>query len=155
MAFGLLVTIAATYEPVTAAPARLGTDVRMTAALTGELDVAPRGAFLVAERLPERRHATAVVSVRNQTGVMLSVNALATSSPPAVAERLHVRVHAGEELVADGTAHDLATGSRPWPLESGAAVDLTFEAWLEPSVDGYHADTVRVDVHFETERTHP
>lgn len=147
---GLLVTVAAAHQPVTAVPTSLGTDVLVTAAPTGELDVAPRGALLSVKRLPPGRPAIGRASVRNQTGVTLSVTALVGSSS-AAADRLNLRVQAGSETVADGSADRLATGSRPWLLESGHEVDVIVEAWV-PAVGGYAADAVHVDIRFETQR---
>lgn len=145
---GLLVTVAAVHDPVTAAPATSGTDVRMTAAPTGELDIAPRGAFLIAEALPASGH----LSVTNQTGVTLSVTANITSTATGFADRLHLRIRAGSETVADGTLQSLVTGSQPWLLQSGVKVDVTVEARWAQTEDGNHADAVHIDMHFETER---
>lgn len=148
---GLLVTVAAVHDPVTAVPATSGTDVRMTAAPTGELDIAPRGAFLIAETLPAGGH----LSVRNQTGVTLSVTAAVTSTATGFADRLHLRIRAGSETVAEGTLQSLVTGSRPWLLPSGVEVDVTVEASWVQTEDSHHVGAVHIDMHFETEQGNP
>lgn len=145
---GLLVAAAATYQPVGAAPHRLGTDVRMSAAPTGELDVSPRGPFLVADGLPAGHPAGGRVSVRNQTGSTLLVAAVVDAPLSPFADQLRVRVLADAETVAEGGLAALAAGSRSWAMEPGRPVEVTVEAWVAPN-DGF-GGIIDVAIRFTT-----
>lgn len=146
---GLLIAVTAAYQPVTAASNRLGADVQMSAAPTGELDVTPRGSFLTAEGLRVGEHATGRVSVRNQTGATLSVTTQ-FAAPPSEFLGLHVRLRAGSETVVDGT-FDESGGGRPWLLESGRTVDVSVEVWVAPTDEGRHVGAIDIGVRFETQ----
>lgn len=148
---GLFVATAAIYQPVGATSDRLGTDIRMSAAPTGELDVSPPSHFLVADRVPAGRPVAGQVTVRNQTGSTLSVSVSVDAPLPPFADRLRVRVLADATTVAEGDLAGLVTPSRSWVVESGHETVVTVEAWVAPA-GGSFGDLVDVPIRFTTTR---
>lgn len=135
---------------------RLGADVRILSAPTGELDVSPSGPFLSANDLgpgsPDGG-ARGELAVRNQTGSPLSVRARLLPSASDLDALLRVRVSAGEERVLDGTLGELRTWSaRAIHLAPGERRELHVQAWLPGTVrDGYQGRVEDVGLELRAE----
>jgi hypothetical protein len=136
---------------------RLGADVRILSAPTGELDVSPAGPFLSVTNLEPGSPgggALGELGVRNQTGSRLSVRVRLLPSTADLDALLRVRVSAGGERLLDGTLGGLRTWSAgAFHLSSGERRELHVQAWLPGTVrDGYQGRVEDVGLELRAER---
>jgi hypothetical protein len=113
----------------------LGADVRMEALQTGPVGVAPLQPFLSTPSLLPGSTVSGDVTLRNQTGVPLSLRLRALPSTPDLDSLLQVRVSAGTRTLYDGSLGGLRTaGTAPLRVASARSAQLEVRATLPASV---------------------
>jgi hypothetical protein len=133
----------------------VGADVTVTAGPTGELAVSPVGVVASIRRMvPGPEGTPARFTVRNQTGVRLTVRVRALPSIAELDDLMRVRMRSNGQRVFDGSLGAL----RAWTdatvtLASGQERDIELWAWLPPSVrSGYEGRILDVGLDFGTAR---
>src|SRR3954468_24785767 len=108
-----------------------GSDVIVVAQPTGELSVAPTGAFVSTTDLEPGHARSGRFAIANQTGKPLVVALHALPDQPDLDQLLHVRVDAGSRLLSHGPLHGLRAWTRPrLVLPIGGRAALSFRIWL-------------------------
>ncbi len=144
---------------VPAGTGRLGADLRMSAAPTGEVEVAPVGVFVAGTNL-EPAHGDdegveGQLHLKNLTGTTLAVRLQALPSTVDLDRlvTLNVAVAGGDEVVFRGQLGDLrAKTDRSLRLASGQMATLVVRASVRPDAgEGYRGRTADVPLQLHTE----
>ena len=125
-----LATVAAHRVP--AGTGRLGFDVELSTAATGELSVAPQGRVAVASGLvPGGRAAAGTVLVANQTSARLDLAPIATAPPSDADRSVWIAVTRGHRTLASASLADLRRARRPaFALGPHERAVLKLHAWI-------------------------
>lgn len=119
-------------------------DVVFIAAPTGELGVAPVGAFLNGTGLRPASESRGHLSVTNQTGKRLSVLVRALPESRDLDDALRVEVSSHGTRIFEGTLGDLRRGADV-AVDPGVTAPLDFRAWLPETLrSGYQGRVVSV-----------
>ncbi len=152
-----LAAVAVLAWRVPAGAGRLGADLRVSAAPTGELEVSPVGVFLTGTNLEPAPGKEAGVegrlNVKNQTGTTLAVRPQALPSTVDLDQVVNLNVAADGEVVFEGPLGDLrAKTDRSLRLGAGQAATLVVRAWVRGDAgDSYRGRTADVPLHLHTE----
>jgi len=131
---------------IPASGATLGAEVAFTATPPGELTAAPAGSFLRARELrPGAGPETAELELRNISPRTVVVRLRLLPSGPALDRGLHVRIAAGNRVLAAGPLGSLRGPSRPVRVGSGESRKLRFSVSV-PAGGGDHTEGRITDV---------
>jgi hypothetical protein len=112
-----------------------GSDVIMVSQPTGELSVAPTGAFISTTNLEPGGSSVGSLTIANQTGKALRVSLHALPDQPELDGVLHVRITAGMRVLYRGRLRGLRrwTG-RHLVLPVHGHATLRFRVWLPAGI---------------------
>lgn len=129
---------------------KLGLDLIVAAAPTGELRFEPAGPVVAAAGMrPGSAAAAGTVEVRNQTGRRLPFRLRALPSTRDADRLLHLRVGSGPRVLYEGDLGGLRRWTQPGlTLGSGERRTLTVRAWIQRGADTGWAGRI-VDVPLE------
>jgi hypothetical protein len=126
--------------------AQLGLELAMTYQPAAQLELSPPGRVLTGSGMEPGGSASGDLSVRNITGVTLSVELQALPSIPDLDRTLLVRLDAGGRVLYDGPLGALRAGARaPLRLASGATTTVHVTARLPlGATDGWRGRLLKV-----------
>jgi hypothetical protein len=135
-------------------PRSLGADVRVEALQTGAIGVAPLQPFVAAPSVLPGRSTTGKVTLRNQTGVPMSVRLHAMPSTRDLDSLLRVRVSDAGTVLYDGNLGGLRTaGTNPLRLAGGQSDNLNLQASLPSSLrSGFQGRIVDISLQIDSAR---
>jgi hypothetical protein len=157
-AFGLLlgVVLAAAALAAWRVPGgerTLGADIRVSVAQSGAVGVSPLHPFVSAPSLVPGTRASGSGTLRNQTGVPLTVRLRAPASDRRLGRVLRVHIDAGADRVYDGTLEDLSFfGTRPLRMAPSQERKLSVRVSLPSGVSaGFQGriDDIALQIHSE------
>ncbi|HEY2604326.1 MAG TPA: hypothetical protein VGI67_22395 [Thermoleophilaceae bacterium] len=132
----------------------LGADVQIEALQTGAIGVAPIHPFVSVPSLLPGKSSSGSVTLRNQTGVPMSVRLKAQPSVPDLDRALQIHVASGANVLYDGPLAGLRGGTSPLRLASGESRVLSLRASLPASLHaGYQGRIVDISLGISAGRT--
>jgi hypothetical protein len=133
----------------------LGADVQVEALQTGAIGITPLHPFLSKPSLLPGKSADGAVTLRNQTGVPMSVRLHAMPSTRDLDSLLRVRVSDARGVLYDGNLGGLRTaGTTPLRLAGGQSDKLNLHASLPSSVrSGFQGRIVDITLQINSART--
>lgn len=111
-----------------------GSDVVVVSQPTGELSVAPTGAFISTTNLEPGGSSVGSFTIANQTGKALRVSLHALPDQPELDGLLHVRIAAGTRMLYRGRLHGLRRWTRHLVLPVRGHAALRFRVWLPTGI---------------------
>lgn len=137
LAAGLAVVASVVFSSqVPAGSGTLGADVFFTAAPTGELAVAQKGAFVTTVGLAPGDERSGALGLRNQTGRPLAVRLRALPDSRDLDHLLGVEIASGRTRIFRGRLGGLRAWTQPFRIDEASTRRLAFRVWLPDGVGG-------------------